>query len=204
MSGNRSLTVAAHVWLSHFRFARILTSFTVALLYSWLLWLRGLSVLRFAGRSPLPDSSHKEEAGRRFFGGERLPRAAHPVPRDRRGGVGAQADPALALGALIFRRKPLAGIRPLSESSARLSREAAALVRWTILPTVHSHCRGLVKCGWGGLRSCDPGLPSRALLWRWGMFLANVETPDVGPEADAARQEARATSGRFVPPLCGM
>ena len=38
---------------------------------SCLLWLRGLSVLRFAGRGPLPDSSHKEEAGRRFFGGER-------------------------------------------------------------------------------------------------------------------------------------
>ena len=25
-----------------------------------------------------------------------------------------------------------------------------------------------------------------------------------GPEADAARQEARATSGRFVPPVCRM
>ena len=46
MSGNRSLTVAAQVWLLHF-------------------------LLRFAGRSPLPDSSHTEEAGRRFFGGER-------------------------------------------------------------------------------------------------------------------------------------
>ena len=81
----------------------------------WLVWLRGLSVLRFAGRSPLRDSSRTEEAGIRFFGGERLPRAAHPVPRDRRGGVGAQADPALAFGALIFRRKPLAGMRPPGE-----------------------------------------------------------------------------------------
>ena len=83
----------------------------LALAFSATFWLvlRGLSVLRFAGRSPLPDGGHKEEAGIRFFGGERsgdgLLRAAHPVPRDRRGWVGARAFP-------FFRRKPLAGIHP--------------------------------------------------------------------------------------------
>ena len=80
---------------------------------SCLLWLRGLSVLRFAGRSPLPDSSHKEEAGRRSSVAKEALSAVHPVPR--RGGVGAWADPALAFGALIFRRKPLAGIHPPGE-----------------------------------------------------------------------------------------
>ena len=67
-----------------------LRSFAVALLYSCLVWLRGLSVLRFAGRSPLRDSSHTEEAGRRFFGGERsrgwsAERCA-PCPSEGRGG----------------------------------------------------------------------------------------------------------------------
>ena len=104
-------------------------------------------MLRFAGRGPLPDSSRKEKAGIRFFGGERssdgLLSAAHPVPR--RGWVGAQADPALAFGVLIsFAGSRLRGFARL-ESSARLSREAVALVRWMILPTVHSHCTGRVK-----------------------------------------------------------
>ena len=106
-------------------------------------------MLRFADRSPLPDSSHKEEAGRRSSVAKEaedgLLSAAHPVPRT---GVGARADPALAFGALIaFAGSRLRGFTHL-ESSARLSREAVALVRWTFLPTVHSHCKGRVKWSW--------------------------------------------------------
>ena len=52
-------------------------------------------------------------------------------------GVGTQADcrtcvtPHLRLGLCLLSPEAACGDHPLSESSARLSREAAALVRWT-------------------------------------------------------------------------
>ena len=125
-----------------------LRSFTVALLYSCLLLLRGLSLLRFAGRSPLPDGGHKEEAGIRFFGGERsgdgLLSATHPVPRDRRGWGWRSGLPILSPEAAC-------GDSPTWGEQRETVPGSCRAVRWTILPVVHSHCTGRVKwraAGW--------------------------------------------------------
>ena len=108
-------------------------------------------MLRFAGRSPLRDSSHTEEAGIRFFRWRK--KQICRAPRTLSLGIGGaglalRLTPHLRLGALIFSPEAACGDAPTAESSARLSREAAALVRWTILPVVHSHFTGRVKWGW--------------------------------------------------------
>ena len=69
--------------------------------------LRGLSVLRFAVHSPLPDGSHMEEACIRSFGGET---SGDGLPRAAASPSGSEG-PGSALGPVpFFHLKPLAEI----------------------------------------------------------------------------------------------
>ena len=122
--------------------------FSVALLCSWLLWLRGLSVLRLpAAARSLTVATRRRLAGvlrwRRSRGQLAERRAPSPSGWGWRSG-----RPRTCVWGSDFSPEAACGDSPTWESSARLSREAVALVRWRFLPAVHSHCNGLVKWSW--------------------------------------------------------
>ena len=113
--------------------------------------LRGLSVLRFAGQA----RSLTEATKRRLACGSSLAKVAETVycaPLTQSlgiggSGVGAQADPALALGATS--PEAARGRSPLPRATRDCPRILSRWFWWCFLPDRYSYYRGYVKWGFG-------------------------------------------------------